>query len=187
MPAGAGLLGPVGLGHAEGVAQGGYAGLQVELGRLCQVSLLAKVVKAEERGATLHLGLHHGGRGDLWWQRKGSQGPKPHVDFIKGGSATRRVVCSAQLALRHLVVSAAEEVVPEALRDGGAGPQDLGHVLSSDQHVAVVQLDVHVRLFVQQVVGAARWRQANQLPEVAVQLVATGCLCGAKRKSEQLV
>lgn len=82
------------------------------------------------------------------------------------------------LPLRHLVVSAAEQVVPEALRDAGAGPQDLGDVLSSDQHVAVVQLDVHVRLFVQQVVGAARWRQANQLPEVAVQLVASGCLRG---------
>lgn len=55
----------------------------------------------------------------------------------------------------HLVVSAAEEVVPEALCDGGSDPQDLGDVLSSDQHVSVVQLDIHVRLFVQQVVGAA--------------------------------
>lgn len=32
VPAGAGLLGPVGLGHAEGVAQGRYAGLKVKLG-----------------------------------------------------------------------------------------------------------------------------------------------------------
>lgn len=53
----------------------------------------------------------------------------------------------------HLVVSAAEEVVPEALRDRGPDSEDLGDVLSSDQHVSVVQLDVHVRLFVQQVVG----------------------------------
>lgn len=98
-----------------------------------------------------------------------------------------RVLCSAQLAWRHLVVSAAEKVVPEALRDGGSGPQDLGHVLSSDQHVAIVQLDVHVRLFVQKVVGAARRRQADQLPEVAVQLVASGCLSEAKQKLGQLV
>lgn len=55
----------------------------------------------------------------------------------------------------HLVVSAAEEVVPEALRDGGSDPEDLGDVLPSDQHVSVVQLDVHVRLLVQQVVGPA--------------------------------
>lgn len=44
----------------------------------------------------------------------------------------------------HLVVSTAEEVVPEALCDHGADPEDLGDVLSSDEHVAVVQLDVHV-------------------------------------------
>lgn len=56
---------------------------------------------------------------------------------------------------QYLVVSLAEEVVSEALGDGGADPEDLGHVLPSDQHVPVVQLHVHVRLFVQQVVGAA--------------------------------
>lgn len=55
----------------------------------------------------------------------------------------------------YLVVSLAEEVVSEALGDGGAHPEDLGHVLPSDQHVPVVQLHVHVRVFVQQVVGAA--------------------------------
>lgn len=71
MPAGAGLLGSVGLGHAEGVAQGRYAGLQIELGGLSQVGLLAKVVEAEKRGAALHLGLHHRGRADLWRQNKG--------------------------------------------------------------------------------------------------------------------
>lgn len=59
--------------------------------------------------------------------------------------------------LLHLVVSAAEEVVPETLCDGGSDPEDLGDVLSSDQHVSVVQLHVHVRLFVQQVVGATCW------------------------------
>lgn len=51
--------------------------------------------------------------------------------------------------LSYLVVTLAEEVVSEALSDGGADPEDLGHVLPSDQHVAVVQLHVHVRLFVQ--------------------------------------
>lgn len=76
----------------------------------------------------------------------------------------------------HLVVSAVEEMVPEALGDGGADPQDLGDVLSADHHVPVVQLDVHVRLLVQQVVGAARRSQTHQLPEVTVQLVAAGRL-----------
>lgn len=44
----------------------------------------------------------------------------------------------------HLIVSTAEEVVPEALCDGGSDSQDLGDVLPSDQHVSVVQLDVYV-------------------------------------------
>lgn len=63
--AGAGLLGPVRLGDAEGVAQGRYAGLQVELGGLCQVRLLAKVVEVKQRRASLHLSLHQGRRSDL--------------------------------------------------------------------------------------------------------------------------
>lgn len=58
--------------------------------------------------------------------------------------------------MRHLVVAAAEEVVSEALRDRGSHSEDLGDVFPSDQHVPVVQLHVHVRLLVQQVVGAAR-------------------------------
>lgn len=61
------------------------------------------------------------------------------------------------VSVLHLIVSTAEEVVPEALCDPGADPENLGDVLSSDEHVAIVQLDVHVRLFVQQVVGATRW------------------------------
>lgn len=65
MSAGSGLLGSVRLGDAEGVAQGRYAGLQVELGGLCQVRLLTKVVEVEQRGAALHLGLHQRGRSDL--------------------------------------------------------------------------------------------------------------------------
>lgn len=83
----------------------------------------------------------------------------------------------------HLVVSAVEEVVPEALHDGGADPEDLGDVLPSDQHVSVVQLDVHVRLFVQQVVGPASRSQANQLPEVTVQLVASRRLRAENKNS----
>lgn len=83
----------------------------------------------------------------------------------------------------HLVVSAVEEVVPEALHDGGADPEDLGDVLPSDQHVSVVQLDVHVRLFVQQVVGPACRSQTNQLPEVTVQFVASRCLRAENKNS----
>lgn len=65
MSAGAGLLGSVRLGDTEGVAQGGYASLQVELGGLRQVRLLTKVVEVKQRGAALHLSLHHGRRSDL--------------------------------------------------------------------------------------------------------------------------
>lgn len=65
MSAGAGLFRSVGLSDAEGVTQGGYAGLQVELGRLRQVGLLSKVVQVKERGPTLHLSLHQCRRSDL--------------------------------------------------------------------------------------------------------------------------
>ena len=65
MSTGAGLLGPVRLGDAEGVPQGRYAGLQVELGGLGQVRLLPKVVEVKEGGAALHLSLHQGRRKDL--------------------------------------------------------------------------------------------------------------------------
>lgn len=65
MSAGAGLLGPVRLSNTESVAQGGDAGLQVELGGLRQVGLLAEVVEVKERGAALHLGLHQGWGSDL--------------------------------------------------------------------------------------------------------------------------
>lgn len=70
MSAGAGLLGPVRLGYAEGVAQGRYAGLQVELGGLRQVRLLAKVVEVKQRGAALHLSLHQGRGSDLHPEKK---------------------------------------------------------------------------------------------------------------------
>lgn len=63
--AGAGLFCSVGLSDAEGVTQGRYAGLQVELGRLCQVGLLSKVVQVKERGTTFHLSLHQCRRSDL--------------------------------------------------------------------------------------------------------------------------
>lgn len=65
MSPGARLLGSVRLGDGEGVAQRGYAGLQVELGGLREIRLLTKVVEVEERGATLHLSLHQGRRSDL--------------------------------------------------------------------------------------------------------------------------
>ena len=65
MPARAGLLCSVGLGDAKGVSQCWDAGLQVQLGGLGQVRILSKVVEFEQSGAALHLGLDHGGRGDL--------------------------------------------------------------------------------------------------------------------------
>ena len=51
----------------------------------------------------------------------------------------------------------AEVVVPEALCDNGANPQDLGHALTTDHHVPVVELHVHVRLLVQQIISAPCW------------------------------
>lgn len=65
MSASARLLGPIRLGDTEGVAQGRYAGLQVELRGLRQVRLLAKVIEVKERGAALHLSLHQSRRSDL--------------------------------------------------------------------------------------------------------------------------
>lgn len=182
MSAGAGLLCPVRLGDAEGVTQGRYAGLQVELGRLGQVRLLSKVVEVKQRGAALHLSLHQSRRSDLQADRRrtlemNSEGPVEVLLVLQGA-----IVQPRQAGRRYLVVTVAEEMVPEALCDGGADPEDLGHVLPSDQHVPVVQLHVHVRLFVQQVVGTSGWSQTDQLPEVTVQLVAPRSL-RAERKS----
>lgn len=70
MSAGARLLGPVGLGDAEGVSQCRYAGLQVELGGLGEVRLLAEVVEVKQCGATLHLSLHQGWGSDLHQEQK---------------------------------------------------------------------------------------------------------------------
>lgn len=46
--ASAGLLSPVRLTDTEGVPQGRDAGLQIELGGLCQVRLLTKVVEGKQ-------------------------------------------------------------------------------------------------------------------------------------------
>lgn len=70
MSASARLLGPIRLGDTEGVAQGRYAGLQVELRGLRQVRLLAKVIEVKERGAALHLSLHQSRRSDLHRKNK---------------------------------------------------------------------------------------------------------------------
>lgn len=86
MSAGARLLCPVGLCNAEGVSQGRYAGLQVELRRLGQVCLLAKVVEIEEGGPTLHLSLHQGGRSDLQTdqqQRQRLEFPRFHLLLLQ--------------------------------------------------------------------------------------------------------
>lgn len=76
----------------------------------------------------------------------------------------------------HLIVATAEEVLSEAVRDRGAHPQDFGHVFSTDHHVPIVELNVHVGLLVQQIVGAAGRSETDQLPEIAVQLVASWSL-----------
>jgi hypothetical protein len=52
------LLGTVGLGNAEHVAQGSARGLQVQLRRLGQIGLLAEVVQLEQGRAALDLSLH---------------------------------------------------------------------------------------------------------------------------------
>lgn len=72
--AGAGLLSSVRLSDAEGVSEGRYAGLQVELRGLRQVGLLAKVVEVKQGGAALHLSLHQGRRSDLYQENKPSNG-----------------------------------------------------------------------------------------------------------------
>lgn len=79
------------------------------------------------------------------------KGQKKSFTGILGGNNP------AQTGLSYLVVTVAEEMVSEALCDSGADPEDFGHILPSDQHVPVVQLHVHVRLFVQQVVGTSSW------------------------------
>lgn len=75
-----------------------------------------------------------------------------------------------------LVVAPAEEMIPETLRDSGPDFQDLGDVFPTDHHVPVVELHVHVRLLVQQVIGAAGRSEPDQLPEITVQLMAARSL-----------
>lgn len=81
--AGAGLLGPVRLGDAECVAQCRYAGLQVELGGLREIRLLAKVVEVKKRGATLHLSLHQCGRSDLDQEKSNTQNCQPFTESFR--------------------------------------------------------------------------------------------------------
>lgn len=78
----------------------------------------------------------------------------------------------------YFVVASVEEVIPEALNDGRADLEDSGQDLSANHHVAVVQLHVHIRLFVDHVIDATSRRQANQLPVVTAQLVPSWCLRG---------
>lgn len=76
----------------------------------------------------------------------------------------------------HLVVTAAEEVLSEAVCDCGARSQDFGHAFAADHHVPVVELNIHIRFLIQQIVGAAGRSEADQLPVITVQLVATRSL-----------
>lgn len=76
----------------------------------------------------------------------------------------------------HLIVATAEEVLSEAVRDCGAHSHDFGHVFSTDHHVPIVELNVHIGLLIQQIVSAASRSETNQLPEITVQLVASWSL-----------
>ena len=83
----------------------------------------------------------------------------------------------------HLEVAPAEVVLAEGVHQGGAHLEHLGRVLSSEHDVAVVQLDIGMRLFVQDGVGASGRGTANQLPVVGRQLVSSrGRLACTKKK-----
>lgn len=98
MSAGAGLLGPVWLSNTEGVTQGRYAGLQVELGGLRQERLLAKVVEVKQCGATLHLGLHQGRRSDLHPEKQTNSAKRACDVELTGlsGTETPCIFCQTQ-------------------------------------------------------------------------------------------
>lgn len=87
----------------------------------------------------------------------------------------------------YLIVSTVEEVIPETLCDSGADPEYLGHVLPTDHHVSVVELNVNIRLHVQQVVSSSSWRQTHQLPEVTVQLMTTRGLEKEEERREDIL
>ncbi len=89
--------------------------------------------------------------------------------------------------VHDLVVAPAEEMIPETLRDGGPDFQDLGDVFPTDHHVPVVELHVHVRLLVQQVIGAAGRSETDQLPEITEQLMAARSLQNKPMTSGQSV
>lgn len=82
------------------------------------------------------------------------------------------------------MVSAVEEVIPEALCDSGADPEYLGHVLPTDHHVSVVELNVHIRLLIQQVVSSSSRRQTHQLPEVTGQLMTSRSLVEEEKRRQ---
>lgn len=67
-------------------------------------------------------------------------------------------------------------MVPETPGDHGARFQDFGHVLSPDHHVPVVELDIHIRLLVDQVISSSSRGQPHQFPEVTAQLMASWSL-----------
>lgn len=103
MSARPGLLGPVRLGDAEGVAQGRYAGLQVELGGLGKVGLLAEVVEVKQRGAALHLSLHQCGWSDLKNEKKKTRKSEKMSGFCP--DAERTSYCHLQKTKLLKIVS----------------------------------------------------------------------------------
>ncbi|KAI2287449.1 hypothetical protein LOZ06_006892, partial [Ophidiomyces ophidiicola] len=104
--AGERLLGAEGGADAEDVAEGGQAGLEVQLRGLGQIGGLAVVVEGEQRGAALDLGLHHGGRGDLEQAalvEGGAEGPQhagAHLHDGGGGVAAQHQVAVVVERLR---------------------------------------------------------------------------------------
>lgn len=67
-------------------------------------------------------------------------------------------------------------MIPEGLHDRGAHFEDFGHVLTSNHHVPVVELHVHLGVFVEQIVSSSCWGQTDELPVITAQLMASRSL-----------
>ena len=106
MTAGQGLLGTERWAHAEHITQRWETCLQVQLGRLCQVGVLAVVVEAEESATALDLGLHHGGRRHLQHAvafkglAEGAQSGSAHLHDGRRGLTTQHEVTVVVQSLR---------------------------------------------------------------------------------------
>ena len=72
------------------------------------------------------------------------------------------------------------EVVEEEEKEVGVAVST--HCLPSQHHVTLVQLNINVRLLVQQVVCPSRWGATDQLPVIYHQLMAIRCLQGEEEE-----